>query len=629
MERKHMQNHTDMKSECQQEKALIEAEQSRLRRHIRWVSTLRVVLFLTALLSISFYIAGEKFILLPIVSAVGLVLFLALVKYHTRLFTRYSRGEIKLAVCRTDLAHLDEDYSGQRAGEEYVDAAHDFAYDIDLYGRHSLFQMLNRTCSDVGSHRLAEVLSRPLTDTTAIRQRQQLLQTMGEEKELLTRFRVELLCAAAEDYATNGRKGDERLLTLGNADWEAWTASPDEFASRWYYRLLTPATACTNLMAWGAAIAGVLPYSLASLVTILFAIVSSAFTTRITRKQQEYSRRLHTLSLVAPALELVEQAPCKEFAAWQQIARGVGQERGGVSASSAIRQLRRLMDNLDRRNNVVMLFLLNGLFFWEIRQMIRLERWKRLYACHIPAWMDALARADAYVSMALFARHHPDYTWPDALEGDGDFTYTATALSHPLMRRGTCVPNPIEIDGRPDFLVITGANMAGKSTYLRTVSINYLLACVGLPVCGTEMTFTSARLLTSLRTADSLSDGESYFFAELKRLKLIIDSLKRGEQLFIVLDEILRGTNSVDKQKGSLALLRQLVRLRANGIIATHDLLLGTLADHYPTHVHNHCFEANIRDDQLTFAYRLRPGIAQNMNACFLMQQMGIGEGEW
>lgn len=624
-----MQDYAEMKSESQREKALIEAEQSRLRRRIRWVSTLRVVLFLTALLSISFYIAGQKFIQLPIVSAVGLLLFLALVKYHTRLFTRYSRGEIRLAVCHTDLAHLDEDYSEQRAGEEYVDATHDFAYDIDLYGRHSLFQMLNRTCSDMGSHRLAEVLGQPLRENASIRQRQQLLQTMRDEKEFLTRFRVEMLCAAAEDYATNGHKGDERFLTLGNADWKAWTASPDEFANRWYYRLLTPLAAGMNLLVWGAAIAGLLPYSLATLVTILFAIVSSAFTARITRKQQEYSRRLRTLSLAFPVLELVEQAPCKEFAAWQQITQGVGQERGGVVASSAIRRLRSLMDNLDRRNNVVMLFLLNGLFFWEIRQMIRLEGWKCLYACHIPAWMAALAQADAYVSMALFVRHHPDYTWPEALEADGGFTYTATALSHPLMRRGTCVPNPIEIDGRPDFLVITGANMAGKSTYLRTVSANYLLACVGLPVCGTDVTFTPARLLTSLRTADSLSDGESYFFAELKRLKLIIDSLKQGEQLFIVLDEILRGTNSVDKQKGSLALLRQLVRLRANGIIATHDLLLGTLADLYPTHVHNLCFEADIRNDQLTFAYRLRSGIAQNMNACFLMQQMGIGEGEW
>lgn len=612
----------------QQEKVLIEAEQRRLRRRIRWVSTLRVVLFLTALLSILFYIAGQKFILLPIISAVGMVLFLALVKYHTRLFTRYSRGEIRLAVCRTDLAHIDEDYSGQRAGEEYVDVAHDFAYDIDLFGRHSLFQMMNLTCSDVGSHRLAEILRQPLTDAASIRQRQQLLQAMGEEKDFLNRFRVETLCAAAEDYATNGHQGEETLLTLGHADWKAWSVSPDEFSPHWYYRLLTPLTASTNLLVWGAAISGLLPYSLSALVTILFAIISSSFTTRITRKQQEYSRRLRTLSLVAPALELVKQAPWNNKPAWQKVSQGVGQERG-ESASSAICQLHKLMDALDRRNNVVMLFLLNGLFFWEIRQMIRLERWKRLYACHILAWMDALAQADAYVSMALFVRHHPDYTWPDAQEGDGDFTYTATALSHPLMRCGTCVPNPIEIDGRPDFLVITGANMAGKSTYLRTVSVNYLLACVGLPVCGTEMTFTPARLLTSLRTADSLSDGESYFFAELKRLKLIINSLKRGEQLFIVLDEILRGTNSVDKQKGSLALLRQLVRLRANGIIATHDLLLGTLADHYPTHVHNHCFEADIRDDQLTFAYRLRPGIAQNMNACFLMQQMGIGEGEW
>lgn len=617
-----------MKSECRQEKALIESEQSRLQRRIRWVSTLRVVLFLMALLSISFYIAGQKMTFLPVISGVGLLLFLALVKYHTRLFARYSRGEVSLAVCRTDLAHLSEDYAGQRAGEEYVDTAHDFAYDIDLFGRHSLFQMLNRTCSDVGSHWLAKMLGRPLTDAAAIRQRQQLLQTMGEEKDFLTRFRVEMLSAAAEDYATNGHQGEETRLALGRANWKAWTVSPDEFSSRWYYRLLTPAAACTNLVAWGAAIAGLLPYSLATLVTILFAIVSSAFTARITRKQQEYSRRLRTLSLVAPALELVEQAPWREEAAWRQIAQGVGQERG-VAASSAIRQLHKMMNSLDRRNNVLLLFLLNGLFFWEIRQMIRLEGWKCLYACHIPAWMAALAQADAYVSVALFVRHHPDYTWPEAQEADGDFIYTATALSHPLMRRGTCVPNPIEIDGRPDFLVITGANMAGKSTYLRTVSVNYLLACAGLPVCGVEVRFTPARLLTSLRTADSLSDGESYFFAELKRLKLIIDSLKRGEQLFIVLDEILRGTNSVDKQKGSLALLRQLVRLRANGIIATHDLLLGTLADHYPTYVHNRCFEADIQGDQLTFAYRLRPGIAQNMNACFLMQQMGIGEGEW
>ena len=166
--------------------------------------------------------------------------------------------------------------------------------------------------------------------------------------------------------------------------------------------------------------------------------------------------------------------------------------------------------------------------------------------------------------------------------------------------------------------------MAGKSTYLRTVGINYLLACVGTPVWARSMTLYPARLVTSLRTSDSLTDNESYFFAELKRLKLIIDKLNAGEELFIILDEILKGTNSADKQKGSLALIKQFMLLHANGIIATHDLMLGTLVNLFPKDIRNHCFEAEIANNELTFSYQIKDGVAQNMNACFLMKKMGI-----
>ena len=166
--------------------------------------------------------------------------------------------------------------------------------------------------------------------------------------------------------------------------------------------------------------------------------------------------------------------------------------------------------------------------------------------------------------------------------------------------------------------------MAGKSTYLRTVGVNYLLACIGAPVWAKQMKIYPARLVTSLRTSNSLANNESYFFAELKRLKLIIDKLEAGEELFIILDEILKGTNSMDKQKGSLALIKQFMTLQANGIIATHDLMLGTLADIYPDDIRNYRFEADITDNELTFSYRLREGVAQNMNACFLMKKMGI-----
>jgi DNA mismatch repair ATPase MutS len=186
------------------------------------------------------------------------------------------------------------------------------------------------------------------------------------------------------------------------------------------------------------------------------------------------------------------------------------------------------------------------------------------------------------------------------------------------------VKNDVNINKRPFFMVVTGANMAGKSTYLRTIGVNHTFACVGAPVCADEMTVFPSKLVTNLRTTDSLNDNESYFFAELKRLKMIIDRLHSGETLLIILDEILKGTNSMDKQKGSLSLIKQLISLNSNGIIATHDLVLGILEKEFPENVKNCRFEAEIKDDNLIFSYKIQEGIAQNMNATFLMRKMGI-----
>ena len=302
-------------------------------------------------------------------------------------------------------------------------------------------------------------------------------------------------------------------------------------------------------------------------------------------------------------------------------------------ASQAIRRLVKLMNELDQRNNYLMYTVLNGCFFWELWQIMRIEAWKEVHAGELPHWLEAIGEMDALCSLGTFAYNHPEgYSYPDIL-GDTNtgtdntetpFQLVAETMGHPLIPRDRCVCNDICMMRRPAFIIITGANMAGKSTYLRTIGVNYLLACIGAPVCAEQMSLYPARLMTSLRTTDSLSDNESYFFAELKRLKSIIDRLQSGEQLFIILDEILKGTNSADKQRGSFALVQQLVRMRANGIIATHDLLLGTLKDRFPDCIDNFRFEADITGDELTFSYRLRPGVAQNMNACFLMKKMGI-----
>ena len=297
-------------------------------------------------------------------------------------------------------------------------------------------------------------------------------------------------------------------------------------------------------------------------------------------------------------------------------------ESHGKKAPEVLGMLAKELDRLDLRNNLILYALLEGSMFWQLRQMLRIERWKEEYGAHLLQWLGALGQLDALSALATFAFNHEEYTYP--IITDHPFVFHAKDMGHPLMPQEQCVTNDVEIPQRPYFLIITGANMAGKSTYLRTIGCNYLLACIGTPVCCSSLEIYPAHLMTSLRTSDSLANNESYFFAELKRLQQILERLKKGEEMFIILDEILKGTNSMDKQKGSLALIKQLLRLKTNGIIATHDLLLGDLKQHFPKEISNYCFEADIQNDELTFSYKLREGVAQNMNACFLMQKMGI-----
>ncbi|VAW28652.1 MutS-related protein, family 1, partial [hydrothermal vent metagenome] len=295
---------------------------------------------------------------------------------------------------------------------------------------------------------------------------------------------------------------------------------------------------------------------------------------------------------------------------------------GEASAFKAVRQLSGISKAFDYRLNMFAGFFLNIFFMWDILQSLRLEIWKNQYGDRLSLWFEALAQVDELCSLAGFAFQHPEAVFPKVVPKD--FRVQGKNLKHPFIDPAVCVGNPVNIDSWSRFHIITGANMAGKSTYLRTIGINYVLAMTGAPVLADSFVFTPVQLFTGIKTSDSLQDGESYFFAELKRLKEIIVRLENGEKLFIILDEILRGTNSKDKQKGSKSLLRQFVRLGASGLIATHDLALGDLAADFPENVINKRFEVEIEHDQLQFDYLLKEGVAQNLNATFLMKKMGI-----
>ena len=619
-----MESIENIKSVYQRIEDEARCELNKVQQQIYRISTLRLLLFVAGIAGI-IYFRTESWAVLTGIALVTLLPFILLIKYHNRLFHRKDYLEKEAEVNRQELAALDYDTSCFDGGEEFADPAHLYAYDLDVFGTHSLFQYINRTCTEPGKRLLADWLGQHLTKKEDILERQAAVRELAPELKFRQRFRILGLLH-------KGKAADETEL-------KAWAASPGIFRKSRLLRVLPATVTGINGVCLLLVVAGYLPASMWGVIWTLFVVAGFAFTGKITKIQAVYGKKLQILGTYAGLLRLMEARPMQ-----CRLLKSIKEEIGGEQrkASLSISRLSKLMNELDQRNNMFMYVILNGLFFWELRQIMRIEAWKEQYAGELPQWLDALGQMDALNSLATFAYNHPAYAYPTLLDkadmaaakagissdarkagaantgSNARFILRAKALGHPLMHRDRCVRNDIDMEKRPFFIIITGANMAGKSTYLRTIGVNYLLACTGMPVCAEEMEVYPARLVTSLRTSDSLTDNESYFFAELKRLKLIIDKLQAGEELFIILDEILKGTNSMDKQKGSFALIKQFMALEADGIIATHDLLLGTLIDLFPENIRNFRFEADITDNELTFSYRLRPGVAQNMNACFL-----------
>ena len=275
---------------------------------------------------------------------------------------------------------------------------------------------------------------------------------------------------------------------------------------------------------------------------------------------------------------------------------------------------------LEHRNNLLIGLLGNGVLLWDLWAAKRTEAWITSHGVSVRQWFEVIAEMDAACSLGNFAFNHPSFTYPEILNS-GETILEVTDLAHPLLREEDRVPNDFSI-GKGMFYIITGANMAGKSTFLRSLTLSMVMARCGLPVCATSMRYRPLPLITSMRTEDSLARNESYFFAELKRLKQLVDALEGGPH-FVLLDEILKGTNSKDKARGSRLLLERLVNSGATGLIATHDLSLCQAAE-VLEQVQNFYFDAEIRKGELYFDYTLRPGVCSNMNASFLLRKMGI-----
>lgn len=485
-------------------------------------------------------------------------------------------------------------------GNVFADAAHPWAHDLDLFGRGSLYQYMNRSSTLKGKKMLAGILTTEPTSPEEIERRQDIIADLNKRIDFRQTFTARGEMFHEEDYDIPGIA--------------KWLNTPAYITKKkWLFYLALVVSATTV----GIIVAGFTnPGNFNLLIPLLifnFSVLSP-FIARTNRYQQIISKKHEVLAGYALLLKLIAGA---EFIN-PELLKNKEKARDGMEEMA---RLSRLLNLFDQRLNMMLGVVFNGLFLYDFILLHLLERWKDRNRDKIMEWIEITAWTDMMISLSGFAFNHPGFIRPEIASGVEDMVFEG--LGHPLIDPKKRVSNDLSLD-KEQVVIVTGANMAGKSTFLRALGINTVLAYTGCPVCATTFRMAFMGLYSSMRTADSLADDESYFLAEIKKLQKIVLQMETGSPLMILLDEVLKGTNTTDKKLGSVGLIKKSLPYPVRCFIATHDLSLGNLEKELPGQVVNYCFESYIRKMKLEFDYTIRKGIATNMNASFLMKQMGI-----
>ncbi len=513
---------------------------------------------------------------------------------HTRHLIQINEDELKALAGRYD--HFED-------GSRHSPHDHLYANDIDLFGRASLFQYINRTTSEMGSDELANWLLNPSGEATII-QRQEAI----KELAATTAWRQELQAFGKEKKI--GTQTKERL--------QNWILEKSVFNMP-IWKLLQYLLPLIMVTVIALNIADLVNYPIRNYFLLGAAVIAYFISTKVIPIHYQVSKMTEELSVLSGSILLIEKTPfqsdlLKQLHANYLIKKG--------AASGELKQLKSILARLDYRLNPVIFIPLAILLQWDLQQVMALEKWKKRNQQNIADWFDTLGKLEALCSLATLHFNHPGWCFPVIKKAH--FSIQGDAIGHPLINKNKRVNNPININDRGELMLITGSNMAGKSTYLRSIGINVVLTMAGSVVCAKNFSLSPVQLITSMRIADNLEENTSTFYAELKKLKTVIEKVNANEKVFILLDEILRGTNSLDRHTGSVALTKQLIKHKAAGIIATHDIELAKLKEEYPANMLNYHFDAQVSNDELYFDYELKEGICSSINASILMKKIGI-----
>lgn len=527
-----------------------------------------------------------------------IIVFAILLKKHENISQKINKTKIGIDLAEKELAACNQDYSGFDGGKEFINHKHAYSSDLDLFGDQSIFQIFNRTITAIGKVKLFKTLTYK-DKLESIQKRQDSIKGLSNEKDLLFDFKV---------------SGWENPLTEDNIKTLSYW---NEIDIKTYPLIVNIigfiAFITTTSLSYFSGLNPLIPVGVIFLNMGLIGRKNNDF-------QKVYmvlDRQNNALKLVFELIGFIEKSETNSGSIANHKKQLVE-----TKAGEKVKLLNQLFNLLEARLNVVVTTLLNGLFLFDNWTAYRLNKWKKENASNIKDWIEIVGEFDALISLSTLSFNHQEDTCYPNLKLDSDKIIDAKNLQHPLINRNNRIGNDFVVQANNELFLVTGSNMAGKSTFLRAVGINMVLAQTGGVVFGNSMDYRPMNLFTSMRIFDSIQSGASTFFAEVDRIKSILEEAKQGH-IFILLDEILKGTNSKDKYTGSKALIEQLAGFYTSGFIATHDLALGSLADSYPN-INNRRFEVEIKNSEFIFDYKLKEGVCQTMNATELMKKMGI-----
>lgn len=533
-----------------------------------------------------------------------IIAFLILLKLYSEHSSKKEFYSNLVKINQDEAGALTGDFSVFESGLQYLDIKHDFSFDVDLFGNASLFQYINRTVTSYGRDILAKWMSNPFRLSPDMEKRQAAV----KEIALRDKWRHEFMAHGMR--TTLSAKEISGLIS--------WLGEPYFINSSLLTKLLLYLLPSAALISLILLILGQVPYPVFLLIFLINLLHVAAGLKKINNIHNSLTSKYNFLSSITALLNTFSE---EDFSSGvlNEIKLGISGKKS--SAAVSVRKLGRLIQAFDSRTNMLVGVFLNGLFLWDYQTISRLEKWKSENKSFFPVWLEMIGQVDALISLGNYAYNNADFVYPVKSENE---MFSAKDLGHQLIDRKRRVCNDFTLGKEGTICIISGANMAGKSTFLRTIAINYILGMIGAPVCATQMCFKPAKLFTSMRTMDSLSENESYFYAELRRLNLLKIKVESGDPVFFILDEILKGTNSEDKSTGSRLFLKKLIERKGTGLLATHDTSLGKMEAENTGIIKNKCFEIDIDGENIRFDYKIQDGITQKMNAVFLMRQLGI-----